>query len=174
MDTNTTKKGVWGKIPDSVKAGFFRWWLAGAVYFFIAWGTNLGMKEDPIDLIFILGLITGIAHIFIFNPIVFGMFDVQRNGKIINKKYYERTIFENVFLNLAEILKCIVITCLVVACYELLNSIILSATNSTGGVPIKGEPFLYATFFILFYALFDLIRNFILKIIEKRKDTTNE
>ena len=170
-----TKKRWYQRIPDGVKVGFFRWWLSGAVYFFIAWGTNLGMKEDPLDLIFVLGVVTGVAHIFIFNPIVYGMFDIKRNGKIVNKKYYERTIFQNVFLNLAEIFKCMIITVLVVATYELINTTILAITNQTAStIPVKGEPILYASFFIIYYQLYESCKNLVLRLNDKKKGKNHE
>lgn len=174
-NTNVAAKKKWfQRIPDGVKSGFFRWWLAGAIYFFIAWGTDLGMKKDPLDLVFVLGIVTGVAHIFIFNPIVYGMFDVKRNGKIINKKYYERTIMQNVLLNLGEILKCLVLTILVVLTYELLNTIIIAATNSsTNTIPVKGEPFLYASFFIVYYQIFEVVKNLIYRLIEKKRGDQN-
>lgn len=128
------------------------------------------MKEDPLDLIFVLGVVTGVAHIFIFNPIVYGMFDIKRNGKIVNKKYYERTIFQNVFLNLAEIFKCMIITVLVVATYELINTTILAITNQTAStIPVKGEPILYASFFIIYYQLYESCKNLVLRLIDKKK-----
>lgn len=92
-----TKKDGINVFRMGLKVGFFRWWLSGAVYFFIAWGTNLGMKEDPLDLIFVLGVVTGVAHIFIFNPIVYGMFDIKRNGKIVNKNIMNERSFKMCF-----------------------------------------------------------------------------
>lgn len=165
----TNKKSILSKIPDNVKIAIFRWWLAGAVYFFIAWGTNLGMNADPLDLIFVLGLVLGVCHIFIFNPIVYGMFDIKRNGKIINKKYYERTIMQNIFLRLGEIFRCLIITVLIVATYELLNTTINSISGNTQNIPIKGEPFLFATFYIIYYFIYDLIKNLIYRFIDKKE-----
>ncbi len=36
-----------------------RWWAAGAVYFFIGWGTFLSTQQTLIDFVVILGLVMG-------------------------------------------------------------------------------------------------------------------
>ena len=38
------KSNFLSKISDNTKIMFFRWWLVGAIYFFIAWGTKLGLN----------------------------------------------------------------------------------------------------------------------------------
>lgn len=50
------------RISDNVKAGILRWWIAGMCYFFIGFGTQIGILRDPIDLIFMLGVLS-LIHI---------------------------------------------------------------------------------------------------------------
>lgn len=70
------------RISDNVKAGILRWWIAGMCYFFIGFGTQIGILRDPIDLIFMLGVCIGFATVFIYNPIAYGMFNIVRKGKL--------------------------------------------------------------------------------------------
>lgn len=146
------KKNFWAKIPDNVKVGFFRWWFVGAIYFMIAWGTNLGQSEDPFDLIFVLAVAIAFGHILIFNPIVYGMFEIERNGVIVNKKYYERTIWEGALIKILEFFHCFVVSILVYLTYELLNRWIIELAHlNENAIPLAGEPFIYATLFLIYY-----------------------
>ncbi len=153
------KKSILSKIPDGVKVEFFRWWFVGAICFFIAWGTNLG-KNDPFDLIFVLALVISLGHIFIFNPIVYGMFDIKRNGKIVNKKINERHIWEGALLKTFDFFMCLVVSILVYATYECINRLIIHFGNmSSTTVPFPVEPFGYATLFLVFYLIISFIVN---------------
>ncbi len=162
------KKNFLSKISDNKKALIFRWWISGAVCFFIGWGTSLGTRIDSYDLIFVLGLVTGLAHLIIYNPIVFGMFEIERDGKIVNKKYYERTILEGTYVKLAEIMKSIFSVIFVSLTYFLVNilySIIFNKPETFIFLPL--EPVLYATLFIAYYTLFTKIARLIVKLFTK-------
>lgn len=127
MDKN--ERSFLSKIPDNVKVNICRWWLCGAIYFLLGLGTSLGTSDSALDLVFFLGIGIGIAHIFIFNPIVYSMFDIERNGKIVNKKYYERTILEGTFSKLAELLKCLICSFCVFFIYQFINLSIVNIFN---------------------------------------------
>ena len=120
-DSKNKKKNILSKIPDNVKVEFFRWWFVGAIYFLVAWGTNLGNSDDAFDLIFWLAVAISFGHILIFNPIVYGMFEIERNGVIVNKKYNERKIWEGALLKTLEFFHCFVVSILVYLTYEMLN-----------------------------------------------------
>ena len=153
------KPSFLSKIPDGVKVEFFRWWFVGAICFFIAWGTSLGEK-DPFDLIFFLALAISLGHVFIFNPIVYGMFDIKRNGKIVNKKINERHIWEGALLKILDFFQCLVVSILVYATYETINRLIIHFTNiSETTVPFPVEPFGYTTLFLIFYIIISFIVN---------------
>ena len=67
----------WQKIfTDRTLSLIARWWAAGAVYFFIGWGTNLGRQESIIDFVFFLGLAMGIFNAFIVNPALNMFFNI--------------------------------------------------------------------------------------------------
>lgn len=167
-DSNDQRSFV-SKIPDSVKINLCRWWFFGAIYFFIAWGTNLGANSNPIDLIFFLGVAIGIANIFILNPILYSMFDIERNGKIINKKYYDRTIIEGVTVKLGEILKCLICSIGVFAIYTAINLIAIKLFSlDESEIWLQGEPILYGIFFLILYLIISKIVDLIHMVIEKK------
>lgn len=144
--------GFLSKISDNVKVGFFRWWFVGAIYFFVGWGTGLGNSKSAFDLIFILSLATSVGMIFIFNPIVYGMFEIERNGVIINKKINERSAWVGALMKIGEFFKCFIVTILVFFSYQFINLGINKWLGKTADtVVIKGEPIIYATLFVIFY-----------------------
>ncbi|MDE6946741.1 MAG: hypothetical protein K2P14_06130 [Anaeroplasmataceae bacterium] len=156
---NENKKSILSKIPDGVKVEFFRWWFVGAICFFIAWGTDLG-KNDPFDLVFVLALVISFGHILIFNPIVYGMFDIKRNGKIVNKKIGERRVWEGALMKTLDFFQCLLVSILVYGAYEGINRMIIHFSDLTGTtVPFPIEPFGYATLFLTFYLIISFIVN---------------
>jgi len=130
-----------------------RWWGAGAVYFFIGWGTGLGSLEDPFDFIFILGLAMGLTTIVILNPLIYGMFDIERkDGELYNKKYNERTIMENVFVRMSEIVKAMIIVLLIFILVNVINIILIQALDlASDSVPFPGEPITFGIMYCIFY-----------------------
>lgn len=142
-------------MSDKTKISIMRWWFVGATYFFIAMGTSLAEYSDPLDLIFFLGIGIGVLNVLVFHPIIYNMFNIRRRGKIQNKKYFDRGIFANVGLALAEIFKCLVIVILVFLVYQGINTVLLSIfTYEEDAVALAGEPILFALIFTVFYNLF--------------------
>lgn len=154
------------KINDNVKIAFIRFWFVGLIYFFVGWGTSLGQNDDPLDLIFVLSLVTAAGHLFIFNPIIYKMFDVQRNGLFVNKKYNERSIFQGVIYNLLEFLKCVFITILVFLTYQLINYLLVDVLKMS---QLGGEPILYSIFFTAYYSLISFISSKLALLFKKNR-----
>lgn len=168
MNEENDKKPFFSKISDRVKIAVLRFWLVGLIYYLIGFGTDLGAKEQPYDLIFVLAIVIGACHVILFNPIMYKMFDIERNGKIINKKIEERKVWQGVLLNLLEILKCFVVVILVYLTYQLINYVIYSILQLTGNI-LPVEPILFGLFYMLYYELFTSIKNKIILIIEKKR-----
>lgn len=159
----------WSKIPESVKVAIARWWFAGAMYFMFGWGLLGGF--EPLDQMFFIGLGIGVAHIFVLHPLIYSMFNIKRNGKIVNKKYYERTILEGVLVKLGEIVKCVLCSFTVGFLYvglNLLINLIFNLPDDT--IKLGVEPILYGLFFMLFYVLLSLISAKIVLIFNKIKE----
>lgn len=151
-------------ITDNMRAGIFRWWMAGMCYFFIGFGTQAGVFLDPLDLIFFLGIGIGLATIVIYNPIAYRMFDIKRRGEITNQAYHERKGWKNAAINLTEIFRNIFLVIIVYLTYQGGNLLI----NQIGQLPaetilIPGEPFGFATLYSIYYymllGLADTIRE---------------
>lgn len=136
-----------------------RWWGAGAVYFFIGWGTSLGSQSDPLDFIFILGLATGLLTIAVLDPLIYSMLDIERkNGELYNKKYFERTIMQNVMLRSGEIIRSMVIIIIIFFAYNFINIGLISLLSlPETSVPLPGEPITFGLLYILFYFLIRFI-----------------
>lgn len=148
---------------EKIIEAIIRWWGAGAVYFFIGWGTGLGAQSDAFDFIFILGVVAGLVTIVVLDPLIYGMLDIERkDGKLYNKKYFERTIFQNVFVRSAEIIKAIIIAIFVFLTYNLINILLISLLDLTSeSVPLPGEPITFGIFYIGFYYFIRYIVRFI-------------
>lgn len=161
LETRNPKK-------EKIIEALIRWWGAGAVYFFIGWGTGLGSQSDAFDFIFILGVVAGLVTIVVLDPLIYGMLDIERkDGKLYNKKYFERTIFQNVFVRSAEIIKAIVIVIGVFLTYNLINIALIHLLDvSDTSIPLPGEPITFGIFYILFYYLI----RYIIRLIKHKKE----
>lgn len=139
------------RLSENAKVNIFRWWFAGAVYFMVAWATPVGSGAF-IDMVVILGMAMGLATVFLFNPIVYGMFDIKRNGRIVNQKYYERSVGTGVLQKLMEAGKCLLATVLVALTYHVINTAAIGLLRlGTDSVVLAGEPILFATLFLIYY-----------------------
>lgn len=164
---NQKKQGK-RKISDNVKAALLRWWIAGMCYFFVGFGTTAGLANNPFDLCFFLGIAIGLATVVIYNPIAYGMFNIQRRGRSVNKKYFERKGWENAIFKLLEIFKSMFIVVLVYISYQQINLIINHLQdNSMDTVVVSGEPFGFATLYLLYYIAINFLWDVIWKIRHK-------
>ncbi len=142
------------KLSEHTKVSLFRWWFVGALYFFLALGTGWGNSLSALDLVFFLSIGIGLATAFIFNPIMYGMFDLRRGGKSLNQAYYAQPVWKRVLQKLREIGKCTVVVVLVYITYQLINIALISARSlPPDTVVLKGEPFLFTTLFLCYYNL---------------------
>ena len=158
MESNDYKRRKKPMLKDSTKILIARWWVAGAIYFFLAFGSSLGASVSGLDLAFMISVATAFITILFFNPAIFGFFDVVKNGVIINDFYRHKTIFQGVILKLIEFLKCTVSVVLVSLTYFYINIYLVKITGAnTGDIILKGEPILYATMYVIYYQLISLI-----------------
>ena len=157
MDNNNLR--IRNPKKEKIIEALVRWWGAGAIYFFIGWGTGLGNQSDPLDFIFILGLAAGLLTITILDPIIYNMLDIERkDGELMNKKYHERTIIQNVIVRTSEIFKAVFIVFLVFLTYNGLNILIINIGNlEPTEIPLKGEPILFGLFYLAYFMLIRLI-----------------
>lgn len=163
-----TNKQPKPKISENVKAYLVIWWFSGATYFFIGWGTGSGLSDNPLDLIFMLGVGMGLVTTLLVNPIIYNLFTIKRRGKIANKKFNERTVAEGTLYFLIEIFKALFINFLIFLTYQILNTTLIQVFSlNSDRVAVPGEPILYATFYVLFLALINGIADKVHNIIQR-------
>lgn len=139
---------------DERIALIIRWWVAGAIYFFIGWGTGLGNKTDLLDFIFFLGLAIGLINSFILNPILNKMFNLKSS-----KKYLEIGVMQKIKSRLFEIIKAMIIVMMMVYVYAFINISLINTFNlPSESIPLPGEPI---TFGIIYVVLFVIIEKLI-------------
>lgn len=165
------KRGRLRKIfTDRVISLFIRWWAAGAIYFFIGWGTNLGNQETIIDFAFTLGLVLGLFNILIVNPALRMLFNM---GKKRPKE--ENTYWQKLSDYLVELIRNILIVFTVAWIYVGINIALVNLRSLPAGTtPLVGEPILFGVFYLLVFLALEWLVELIQKVIKKTSKTEKE
>ncbi|MDC7235465.1 MAG: hypothetical protein PQJ58_19710 [Spirochaetales bacterium] len=122
-----------------------RWWSVGAVYFFIAWGTQLGRYSDTADLVFFLGTSIGLFTTLIVNPALKMLFNAGWH-----KAYGSSTAWERLRIRLLDVGLALLITLVVSFLYEGINrTAIVLLDLQEDQVFLPGEPILFGLFYTL-------------------------
>ncbi|MBP7962945.1 MAG: hypothetical protein KBG20_07240 [Caldilineaceae bacterium] len=130
-----------------------RWWAAGAVYFFIGWGTFLGRQQSIIDFVFFLGLAMGLFNILIVNPGLRMMYNIAPK-----RPAHENTFSQRISDYLVELIKSIFIVFVVALIYMAINKALIGMfAYPVDAVPLPGEPILFGVFYIVVLVLLDAI-----------------
>lgn len=128
---------------DYLIAFLIRWWTAGAVYFFLGWGTRLGTRESSFDLVFFLGLTIGALNSLVVDPVIQMTFGIGNA-----KPYREMTTAGRVWRRLATVMQALGVVVLVTLLYQGIN---VAATHlftlDEGQVFLPGEPILFGLFY---------------------------
>lgn len=147
-------------LTENRLALLIRWWVAGAMYFFVGWGTGLGNQSSVIDFIFFLGLSLGVMNMLIVNPILRRTFNLDSN-----RYYLDSTVGQKVRMRLSEIFKSMLIVFIMVYIYAMINSLLIQLLSlSEQSIPLPGEPI---TFGIMYTVLYWLIEQVIKRIKDK-------
>ncbi len=137
-------------LTDRNIALLIRWWSAGAVYFFIGWGTQLGNQSSIIDFVLTLGLVMGIFNMLIVNPALRMAFNLGPSQRPAS-----HAISQRISDYLVEIINNIFIVFVVSQLYIGLNKLINLIFNLPADtVTIPGEPILFGVFYIIVWLLF--------------------
>ena len=130
-----------------------RWWAAGAVYFFIGWGTALGNQALLLDFVFTLGLVMGLFNMIFVNPGLRLAFNIAPS-----RRHRTHAISQRVSDYLLEIVKNILIMFFIALIYVALNTVINVAFNlPADNISVPGEPILFGIFYVLLWVLFERI-----------------
>jgi hypothetical protein len=150
---------------DQRSAMLIRWWAAGAVYFFIGWGTSVG-RQSMIDFVFSLGLWMGLFNILIINPSLRSLFNIGPK----KRPQHENTFAQRLSDHLVELLKTIFIVFNVAMLYQVINSTIIAARDlSPDTLPLPGEPIMFGIFYVFVFWCLDLWINKFKKIIASNR-----
>jgi len=130
-----------------------RAWAAGAVYFFIGWGTQVA-QSSIFDFVFFLGVSLAIFDLLVITPVVNGML----KNELRNHNY---SIKKGSLLKLANIIKNLFIVVIMVNIYNIINLVLITLLNlSTDAVPFAGEPITFGIIYIILWLLIDgLVRR---------------
>lgn len=148
------KQQWWQKVfTDQTLSLIIRWWAAGAVYFFIGWGTSLGRQDSMIDFVFFLGLTMGMFNAFIINPSLKMVFNIRST-----RPPRENTNWQRMSDYFVELIKNVFIMFIVAMIYVAINSAIIRLRDlSTDAVPLPGEPILFGVFYVIVFVLLGAI-----------------
>lgn len=139
-----------------------RWWAAGAVYFFVGWGTFLGNQQSLIDFVFSLGLIMGLFNIFIINPVLRLMFKLGPARPPREYSYWQRLRDYAV-----ELVKSVFIAFIIALIYMATNMALIALLSLPAeAVPLPGEPILFGMFYVLVFVLLEIIVKMVMDVIK--------
>ena len=128
-----------------------RWWAAGAVYFFIGWGTALGNQASIIDFVFSLGVIMGLFNMLIVDPGLRMAFKLAPNRPPSSLAMSQR-----ISDYLVEIGKNILIMFIIAMIYVGINGAINAIFSlPADNISVPGEPILFGIFYVLIWVLFE-------------------
>jgi uncharacterized membrane protein YvlD (DUF360 family) len=154
-------------LTDQRSAMLIRWWAAGAVYFFIGWGTFSSIGQSMIGFAFSLGLVLGLFNILIVNPVLRLLFNIGPK----KRPPHENTFAQRLSDHLVELLKTLFIVFIVAMFYQLINSIIIAVSDlPPDAVPLPGEPILFGVFYVFVFWGLGLLVNRIKRIIAGNRD----
>jgi hypothetical protein len=140
-------------LTDRRIALLIRWWAAGAVYFFIGWGTFLGSQRSSIDLMFTLGLVMGLFNILIINPVLRMMFYLGPR-----RPAHENTFMQRMSDHLVELIKSMGIVFIVFLVYITINQALVTLLRlPEDAVPLPGEPVLFGLFYLLVFLVLEAV-----------------
>lgn len=129
------------------------WWLVAAIYFYVGWGTGLGNRISSVDLILVLGIVTGLSETYILETIVARFW-----GVIVREKPDRKAVGKNVVMRLTAVLRSIIILWIVTLLYAGINRVIISlASLSADAIPFPGEPITFSILYMLVRSLWELV-----------------
>ena len=130
-----------------------RWWAAGAVYFFVGWGTFLGQLQSTIDLMVSLGLVMGLFNILIINPGLRMLFSIGRK-----RPSDENTFWQRISDHLVELIKNVFIMFVIAMIYQMINLVLIALLSlPADAVPLPGEPILFGVFYVFVFVCLEVI-----------------
>ena len=146
-------EGIRRFFSDLTISRIVRWWAAGAVYFFIGWGTGLGNQANMIDFVFWLGVSMGVFTMLVVDPVIRMALNL---GPSRRPKNY--AISQRVSDYLVAIIKNIFIIFCVALIYIGLNTAINSVFGlSAENISLPTEPIGFGICYVLIFVILENI-----------------
>ncbi|MCL2592203.1 MAG: hypothetical protein FWD82_02440 [Defluviitaleaceae bacterium] len=159
------QKGPIARLPVILKVMFIKFWLGGAVFFFLGFGTPALHSHDQLDLALALGLVLGLATDIIVNRLF-------RHLDGAKKEYSKYTLFNTKkFISMpVNLLIYVVISFLIAFTYNFINIAYLrnNPEVSSNYVFLSAEPLLYGIFFLVYDMTFLVIKKLFLRIFRRK------
>lgn len=133
---NPYRTNFLGNVPVVLKALFVKWWFFALVSFFIVMGLGYYIA-DPLDLLVLTGLATGIVVDVLVNPVFRYM---ESDEHEYNKYMMFPFPFKAFWTFFTNIVYAIFITCCVGSIYEIINVIGNNISGTTGNSYFAIEP----------------------------------
>lgn len=155
-----------GKIPVWIKALFVKWWFAGMVCYFVMFGIRQFMNGDPLDALFITGIVMGLVVEILVNPLFRFM---ERD-----KKEYDAYImfpfpFKAYWTFFTNVLYYIVVALVMYYGFYLgLNELINYMKGTKDLIAVGVEPLLFGTFTVIADMIFIGVKDLVVHLVKKR------
>lgn len=154
-------------LPAWLKAIFIKWWSAGAICFFIMWGTGL-VTEDAV---LVVGVVWGVVVDLLVNTVFRYMESDKKEYDNFMMFPFPLKAFWTFFTN---IIYYIAVAYLVSACYFGVNQLANLANGTTGLQYIGVEPLLFGVFCTIADMAFIGIKDLIVYLVRRKKRKKEE
>ena len=156
------RRDKFSAIPVWLKAIFIKWWFAGCVCYFFMMG--LGISTDPLDLLFIVGIVLGVVTDILVNPALHFM---ESDRKEFDSYMMFPFPFKKYWTFLTNIIYYVVVVIIVGFIYTFINKHIFATTFSV-------EPLMFGTLCVLIDMAFIGIKDLILFLVKRAKRKKDE
>lgn len=154
-------------LPTWLKAIAIKWWSAGAICFFILWGT--GLKD--LDAILVVGAVWGVVVDLLVNSVFRLMESDKKEYNIYMMFPFPLKAFWTFFTN---IIYYIVVALVVNYCYLGVNELINFIKGTSGLYYIGVEPLLFGVFCTIADMAFIGIKDLIVYLVKRKKRKKEE
>ena len=161
------KVDKFSKIPAWVKALFIKFWFAGCVCYFVMFGLQI----NELDKLVLLGAVLGLVVDVLVNPLFRYMESDRKEYNAYMMFPFPFKAFWTFFTNIIYYI--IVIIC-VNYLYFGLNELINLISGTTNEFKVGVEPLLFGVFAVIIDMIFIGIKDGIVILIKKRKNTKKE
>lgn len=156
------RRDKFSSIPVWLKAIFIKWWFAGCVCYFFMMG--LGISTDPLDLLFIVGIVLGVVTDILVNPAFHFM---ESDSKEYDSYMMFPFPFKKYWTFLTNIIYYVIVVIIVGFTYTFINKHIFATTFSV-------EPLMFGTLCVLIDMAFIGIKDLIVFLVKRAKRKKEE